>query len=636
MHKCAVPENVKSVNIIRLFSEGKPHYCRLCDNIIASFPNFKCHFATSHKGITLNVSAKCVICDREFSKPSGAGVHIKRVHQIGKHQSYPHSPSSVMSYVDTTVNISNTTPSARSRGLRSISLVNSPLSGVPICPPECITSNITYNDKSDSQYTPISRPFIQISPPHTPPSSHNSSPSLDVPPPILSDIDPDEDDILPPSPPRPSCSSSPYREPVADLLVALDGCTDLNGDAAPFIPPGQNPPIHNPLPPPTPDSNLCPSSETTVALSGCTGVDDTILSNTNHPSSPLQPTIPYNIDEVSPEPTVALSGCTGVDGDMDVRCTPTNPAVNTSDEIPFNPDPDVDNAPEFSTIWASKLSAVMDFESYSSVCENLAETVVNKGRSMSNKPTGAKRSPRPAVNRPNHRAPHPNRNRVRNHPLEARRIQTLFRLSKKRAARQILKENNIVYTGSKDQAHQHFSESFGPKFVNIDDVINSLNEHVPSVNQDPKLMEPFTSTEIKKKLKSMSNSAPGKDKVEYRHLSLVDPNCSLLQVLFNRCLIEKKIPHIWKHATTILIHKKGDSNDPSNFRPIALMSCIYKLFTSLLAMRVSTFAITNSLMSEDQKCARPAEGCHEHTFTLQSIVADCKRNNKNCFIAWLD
>ena len=295
--------------------------------------------------------------------------------------------------------------------------------------------------------------------------------------------------------------------------------------------------------------------ETTIALSGCTGVDDTVLSNTNVPSSPLPPPIPYNIDEVSPEPTVALSGCTGVDGDMDVRCTPTNPAVNTSDDIPFNPDPDVDNAPDFSTIWASKLAAAMDFDSFCSVCEDLAEAVVNKGRSMSNKPTGVKRPPRPAANRPNHRAPHPNRNRVRNNPLEARRIQTLFRLSKKRAARQILKENNIVYTGSKDQAHQYFSDSFGTKSVDIDEVINSLNEHVPSANQDPKLMEPFTSTEIKKKLKSMSNSAPGKDKVEYRHLKLVDPNCSLLQVLFNRCLIENKIPQIWKHATTILIRK---------------------------------------------------------------------------------
>lgn len=41
-------------------------------------------------------------------------------------------------------------------------------------------------------------------------------------------------------------------------------------------------------------------------------------------------------------------------------------------------------------------------------------------------------------------------------------------------------------------------------------------------------------------------------------------------------------------------------------------------------------------MSPQQKCARPTEGCHEHSFTLQSIIADCKRNQKNCFLAWLD
>ena len=66
------------------------------------------------------------------------------------------------------------------------------------------------------------------------------------------------------------------------------------------------------------------------------------------------------------------------------------------------------------------------------------------------------------------------------------------------------------------------------------------------------------------------------------------------------------------------------------------MSCIYKLFTSLLASRLSSFAIDQKLLSDTQKSARPSEGCHEHTFTLQAVIADCKRNNKNCFMAWLD
>ena len=66
------------------------------------------------------------------------------------------------------------------------------------------------------------------------------------------------------------------------------------------------------------------------------------------------------------------------------------------------------------------------------------------------------------------------------------------------------------------------------------------------------------------------------------------------------------------------------------------MSCLCKLFTSILLARVSDFAINNNLLSSQQKSAKPSEGCHEHTFTLQSVVADGKRNRKNCFFAWLD
>ena len=136
--------------------------------------------------------------------------------------------------------------------------------------------------------------------------------------------------------------------------------------------------------------------------------------------------------------------------------------------------------------------------------------------------------------------------------------------------------------------------------------------------------------------KSMANSAPGKDRVEYRHLKSTDPDCAVLTLIYNRCLLANRIPHHWKDATTILIHKKGPSDDPANFRPIALMSCLYKLFTSLLSSRMTDFAISHELLSPNQKSARPTEGCHEHTFTLQTIVADCERSKKNSFFAWLD
>ena len=342
---------------------------------------------------------------------------------------------------------------------------------------------------------------------------------------------------------------------------------------------------------------------------------DTINSGGPLPSSVMSPSHILSSDcPPSPVTTVAFSGCT------DVR-TPISPVLSSKSLTPDISGPIVNHQspsqsslststpyPSSVTPSSTKLSLSPfpdqndDFDSFCRVCEDLALAVLERGKSMSNRSSGSRGAPRLASHRPNRSDPHPRRARIHNNPREARQIQILFWLSKKRAAHQILRENNVVYTGTKDQAHQHFSDSFATKHVNIDDVLESLRKHVPSTNVDPNLTTPFTNKEIKAKLVSMSNSAPGSDRVEYCHLKLVDPDGSLLQVLFNRCLVERKIPLIWKHATTILIYKKGDCNDPSNFRPIALMSCIYKLFSSLLAMRVTSFAMTNDLMSAEQKC----------------------------------
>ena len=75
----------------------------------------------------------------------------------------------------------------------------------------------------------------------------------------------------------------------------------------------------------------------------------------------------------------------------------------------------------------------------------------------------------------------------------------------------------------------------------------------------------------------MANSAPGKDRLEYRHLHLLDPQWQILSKVFRHCFLAKDVPASWKTATTILIHKKGSTT---------------------------------------------TEGCYEHAFLLESIVND--------------
>ena len=739
MHKPKVPGNIKSVNIVRLFPEGKSHYCCLCNTIIGSFPNFKRHFSTAHKGISLNISAKCVICEREFEKSSGAGVHVKRSHNIGKDAKYPLSPSPVMSFIDMSSSPNNSC--ARSRRSRTVSLVNSPLSGIS-CTADANNANVI-----------ISRPILQVSPPtgsildnipRTTPRSHASGNPHGIPPPLLLDLDPDEDDdeVLSSSPPRPCHTRTPVEDsppfptphppptsnlhslisstpeipltgdsnstiapssfepnqPSSDPGVAFIGCTAVSRPvhstrgvsqspttSVPVIPlSGDSHPIYFP----SPIESHLPPSDPGVAFTGCTAVSSTVQStsgvsqslNTSIPEIPLTDdshsiNFPSLIEPHQPpsDPGVAFVGCTAESrsvqsshgilndspmvNDNPLRSTdnlhpnPTNlsnlePSVALSgctvgdrdDSTATNSNTQSHNTrgkdSEFVRQWYDRIVSAASFDDFSTSCGLFADEVVTKGKDMSHNSRG-RPAPNPR-NRPNGRVPNRNRRPLQFNPRDAKRLQILYRLSKKRAARQVLNDNNTPYSGSKDRAEEYFNQTFSPPTVDLDELLASLNTHVPTATEDPSIMAPMTQKEIKSKLRSMSNSAPGKDRVEYRHLKLVDPNCKVLGAIFNKCLGERKIPASWKNSTTILIHKKGSGDDPSNFRPIALMSCLYKLFTSILSARVSNFAINNNLLSSQQKSAKPSEGCHEHTFTLQSVVADCKRNQKNCFFAWLD
>ena len=61
--------------------------------------------------------------------------------------------------------------------------------------------------------------------------------------------------------------------------------------------------------------------------------------------------------------------------------------------------------------------------------------------------------------------------------------------------------------------------------------------------------------------------------------------------LFNLVFDTGIIPEAWSVGKIIPIYKqKGDKSDPSNYRPITLLSCMGKLFTSVINNRLQSFA----------------------------------------------
>ena len=58
--------------------------------------------------------------------------------------------------------------------------------------------------------------------------------------------------------------------------------------------------------------------------------------------------------------------------------------------------------------------------------------------------------------------------------------------------------------------------------------------------------------------------------------------CTYLTNIIRSVWSSGEVPSEWKKACTILVHKKGDTADPANFRPITLESVPLKIFTSCL------------------------------------------------------
>lgn len=289
---------------------------------------------------------------------------------------------------------------------------------------------------------------------------------------------------------------------------------------------------------------------------------------------------------------------------------------------------------EFRSKWLSLFNQDLDLPSLSNLCTDFVNEGLNLARAVSSqqrhKPVPRRRdrpSARPAID---HRRPN------REDPTAAKRLQHLYRVSKKRAARKVFGEDSPCYDGPLDKAFEFFSTTFGPRSCDHDLLAEDLKTHVPSTDTDENLFASPSPDELAQKLRLMTNSAPGKDRLEYRHLRILDPKCEILAKVYHHCFLLRDVPQAWKEATTILIHKKESTDDPSNFRPIALMSCLYKLLMAIIAKRTTNHAIDNHLLSPEQKSARPNEGCYEHSFLLNSLVNDARRINKKLYLAWLD
>ena len=139
-----------------------------------------------------------------------------------------------------------------------------------------------------------------------------------------------------------------------------------------------------------------------------------------------------------------------------------------------------------------------------------------------------------------------------------------------------------------------------PRFENIrlkeKSKLNFKSSNMEHYNKE------FTIRELKNALKKFHDTAVGSDDIHYQFLKhLPDRSFNCLLKIFNQIWQTDVLPDSWKEAVVIHIPKPGkNSTNPSNYRPIALTSCICKTMERMVNDRLVLFLEKNKLISIHQ------------------------------------
>ena len=97
-------------------------------------------------------------------------------------------------------------------------------------------------------------------------------------------------------------------------------------------------------------------------------------------------------------------------------------------------------------------------------------------------------------------------------------------------------------------------------------------------------------TSIINNIKSSGSPCP------FDHISIIVlKRCPIMRTVMLKvisyCWFNKIFPKTWKNAFTILIYKKGNNTDPSNFRPITLQPVLAKIYSSQIRNPIIQFLL---------------------------------------------
>ena len=184
------------------------------------------------------------------------------------------------------------------------------------------------------------------------------------------------------------------------------------------------------------------------------------------------------------------------------------------------------------------------------------------------------------------------------------------------------------------QLIEHFKSILNdPGISTTDNFSNDTSQSTTELNRIIVKKELDRASKILKNGKS-----PGLDTILNEMLQpLVELYPNLLLKLFNSILTNTWIGKDWLLSLITALHKKGPKEDPENYRGISLMSCMAKLFLTILNNRLTDFALENAILSPGQLGFVSGNRTSDPHIILSNLVKKyCHNRKKNLFGCFVD
>ena len=115
-------------------------------------------------------------------------------------------------------------------------------------------------------------------------------------------------------------------------------------------------------------------------------------------------------------------------------------------------------------------------------------------------------------------------------------------------------------------------------------------------------------------------------------------DCDILQQmileLFNEVCASHVLPPDWRKSRLVVLFKKGDPKMAANYRPVAILSLLYKLFSRMLCARLEDTIV--SQQSVDQAAYRKGFSTDDHLLSLGLLLERCAEWNTELWLGLVD